>query len=666
MGCSNIYSVACIFCVTQIIAPCYTNFFESNHKINEKHLREPSDFKKLPFQKKHTNTYRDSEGNINTIEKVQKLIYMVEILDPGTRIPDIADKYPGIRDLFIDKEKPLENKEMKADFDLAGESQMTILGSEMNNLYKEFFKNINAQNITTKIETDKRLVKRIYAFLKGLGDDWEFLSVKAANTQGDAFDRKILPPLKLQSKNWMRKYKKWRAMKKKYLLKKVSSRILHKKTSENSERKLQSETDFMSKFIVNRNNPNFIKLTQRNKITSGGRYNEDNYLFNTEKTCPKIVNYLQTFGIKNTKDASKGTQVHNLNYIYNDMYDKAAVKPRHKYEIFKKNSKKLYEYQVLKAFALMCIWDFEYKNAEERKCSDVAYNNSIAFVKFDLFGNRNWHVIRMKQNVMLHEIMDKMNIIKKQRGRNDKKEDNPETNEHNKQTEEKFRVYMSKNSINMIAAFLQTFGFVQDPKAYRGIISTVSDLRFTAHLNRGPLMGSNLTFSLREIKTTVNKGPVDTKYAVDINYNGIPINYCKEEKSLDGVCSFDFFKDYVMGKVMSTSEFVNNCETKNSNFQKFFIWFFIIGLALAAVYLALYEIKEEKTKLPQRSLQRVDARKNLEESAIIVTDKNNLQAGLDILKDDQAGMGLQVNVDAAKMFDSQNSKSLKSDTERIE
>ena len=427
---------------------------------------------------KSVESYRDSKGNINTVEKSQKVIYMVELLDPGTRVPEIADKYPGIRDLFIDANKPIENKEMRIDFDLAGESQMTILGSELNQLYKEFFKNIDARNITTKVETDHKLVKRIYAHMKGLGDDWEFLSVKAANKSDKISQRKILPPLKLFSKNWMKRYKKWYAKKNKYMLKKVSTRRLKEKNNKSSKRRLLSESYFTSKFIVNRNSPNFIKLTQRNKITSGGRYNENNYLFNVEKTCPKVVNYMQTFGIKNTEDAKKGTLVNNLNYIYNEMYETAEVKPKHKYEIFKKNSKKLYEYGVLKAFCEMCIWDFEYNNDYERKCSDIAYNNAIAFMKFDTFGQRNWHITKMKQNVVLHQIIDKMNIVKKHHETHEKH--NKEVRTKDSETEEKFRVYMSKNTRQTMAALLQTFGFVQNYRIYGEIISTVGDLKFTS------------------------------------------------------------------------------------------------------------------------------------------------------------------------------------------
>ena len=163
-------------------------------------------------------------------------------------------------------------------------------------------------------------------------------------------------------------------------------------------------------------------------------------------------------------------------------------------------------------------------------------------------------------------------------------------------------------------------------------------------------MGSNLVFTLKEIKTTLNGGPTDITYAVDISYNGIPVDYCDENRK-DKLCSFDFFKNHVMDQVYNKKTFNSNCETKSQPMKKYFVWLLMIGLICVVVYFAYIDISNEKIKLSKKEIIK---ELDIEESAVIKEGKNDDN----ISKDPLAGMGVQVDIDAAKFFDSQNSKSL--------
>jgi hypothetical protein len=51
-----------------------------------------------------------------------------------------------------------------------------------------------------------------------------------------------------------------------------------------------------SRFVSRAKDPNALRLAQRNRLTSGGRYNESTFLFNSEKNCPYITRDRSTGG----------------------------------------------------------------------------------------------------------------------------------------------------------------------------------------------------------------------------------------------------------------------------------------------------------------------------------------------------------------------------------
>lgn len=148
---------------------------------------------------------------------------------------------------------------------------MTILGAELYVRHMAFFRELNANNIVTRIDDNVRARECALAHLRGMGGSYESMENVDVN---NLVSKANLPPFKYIKHNWKKSLIEWK-----------SKHDANLRTTAADQK-----DDISSKFVLKSTDPSYERLNARNAMHKAdkGRLDENSYLYDTKTNCPNL------------------------------------------------------------------------------------------------------------------------------------------------------------------------------------------------------------------------------------------------------------------------------------------------------------------------------------------------------------------------------------------